>query len=156
MPPVGKLAPSQAVREMKRKSFGRKTAGLALGCMSLFLMLSGMGLGFFVLIPAGILFFGEQSGRGEIVRRKAQAERDWQEAQAVWEKTAGAKRFDEKLAAIRRCDEAIGRRDDRGRYLIVAGRVTAGGRRYGGDLRQLRIWIGLAVLSTAIGRSGVL
>jgi DNA-binding helix-hairpin-helix protein with protein kinase domain len=102
MPPVGKLAPSLAVREIKRKSFGRKSAGLALGCLSLLLMLSGMGWGFFALIPAGILFFGEQSGRSEIVRRKAQAERDWQDAQAAWEKTAGATRFDEKLADIRR------------------------------------------------------
>jgi hypothetical protein len=39
--------------------------------------------------------------RSEIVRRKAQAERDWQEAQAAWEKNAGANRFDEMLADSR-------------------------------------------------------
>jgi DNA-binding helix-hairpin-helix protein with protein kinase domain len=102
MPPVGVLASSQAVREFKTKSFGRKAGGVALACLSVFLMLSGMGWGFFALIPATFLFFGEQSGRSEIVRRKAQVERDWQEAQVTWERTAGATRFDEKLADIRR------------------------------------------------------
>jgi hypothetical protein len=39
--------------------------------------------------------------RSEIVRRKAQAERYWQEAQAAREKNAGVKRFDEMLADSR-------------------------------------------------------
>jgi DNA-binding helix-hairpin-helix protein with protein kinase domain len=102
MPAIVKLRPSQAVRELKGKSFTRKLAGLVAACMSLFLMFSGMGWGFFILIPAGILFFGEQAGRNEVFLRKSQADREWQAALEAWEKNAGAKRFDEKLADIRR------------------------------------------------------
>jgi DNA-binding helix-hairpin-helix protein with protein kinase domain len=99
---VGNLRPSQAARELKRKSLARKAGGLATAGLSIFLMFAGLGWGFFLLIPAGMLFFGEQPGRSEIVQRKSEAERDWLAALEDWETRAGSKRFDEKLAAIRR------------------------------------------------------
>ena len=102
MPTVGNLRPSQAARDLKKKSFGRKAAGLATAGLSIFLMFAGLGWGFFVLIPAGLLFFGEQSGRSEIMQRRSQMEREWLAALEEWEAKAGSKRFDEKLAAIRR------------------------------------------------------
>jgi DNA-binding helix-hairpin-helix protein with protein kinase domain len=62
MPAVEKLKPSQAAKDFKKRHWARKTAGLAAASLATFLMFNGIGWGFFVMIPAGILFFGEVSG----------------------------------------------------------------------------------------------
>lgn len=102
MPALPKLGPSKVAKKVKRKSIGRKLVGLAIAGVSVFLMFSGLGWAFALLIPAAVLFFGEQMGRRDIVQRKSAAERDWQVSRDNWARNAGAGRFDEKYAELRR------------------------------------------------------
>ena len=97
-----KPGPSQAAKAVKRRSIERKLAGLVGAAISLFLMLSGMAWGFLILIPSGFFFFGEQSGKNDIIQRRAKAERDWQSAKEDWSKNAGMGRFDVKKYALER------------------------------------------------------
>lgn len=102
MQSIGNLRPSQEAKDIKRKAIARKGAGLVAAGLATFLMFNGMGWGFFLLIPAGILFFGEQAGRNDIVHRKSQADAAWQEALRTWNHNAGAGRFEEKRAELHR------------------------------------------------------
>ena len=97
-----KPGPSQAAKVSKRKSIQRKVFGLAGGAISLLLMSNGMAWGFFALVPSGFLFFGEEAGKNEVLKRKDKVERDWQSAKEAWSNNAGMGRFDEKRRALER------------------------------------------------------
>ena len=102
MQSVGNLGASQEAKDIKVRAITRKGAGLAAAGLAVFLMFNGMGWGFFLLIPASILFFGGQVGRNEIVQRKLQAEKQWQEALKNWDRNAGSGAFDEKRTELGR------------------------------------------------------
>lgn len=80
MPALGKLRPTQAAKETKERIWGRKAAGLAAAALAGFLMFNHMGLGFFLFIPAGILFFGEGSGVAAIYQQRIRAEIAWKKS----------------------------------------------------------------------------
>ena len=69
MQPLGTLQPSQQARKLKAKAIARKVGGLAAAGLALFLMFNGMGWGFFLLIPAGVLFFGGETEQNDTVPR---------------------------------------------------------------------------------------
>lgn len=100
MQPLGTLQPSQEARKLKAQGIARRVGGIGAAGLALFLMFNGMGWGLFLLIPAGVLFFGGETGRSGIPRRKSQAERQWQEALNNWERHAGAEAFEEKRRAL--------------------------------------------------------
>jgi DNA-binding helix-hairpin-helix protein with protein kinase domain len=100
--PPGSLEPSQEAKSQKAKRVARKLGGVAAAGLALFLMFNGMGWGFFLLIPAGVLFFGGESGQSDILQRKSQAERQWQEALRDWERQAGPGAFEEKRSELGR------------------------------------------------------
>ena len=90
------LKPSTVARDFRTRLWTRKAAGLAAAGLALLLMLNRMGWGFFLLIPAGIMLFGEASGLEAIRRQRAKAQSDWKSSLEIWNRTAGAGRFDEK------------------------------------------------------------
>jgi DNA-binding helix-hairpin-helix protein with protein kinase domain len=100
--PLGTLQPSQQARSLKAKAIARKVSGLAAAGLALFLMLIGMGWGVLLLIPAGVLLFGRESGQNDILQRKSQADRQWQEALTNWERHAGPGAFEEKRSDLAR------------------------------------------------------
>ncbi len=102
MPAVGKLKPSQAANEVKGRIWARKAAGLVVAGLAAFLMSNRMGLGFFLFIPAGILFFGEVSGVASIYQQRIRAEITWKKTIETWNHTAGSGSFDEKKASLLR------------------------------------------------------
>jgi hypothetical protein len=84
VPAVEKLKPSQAAKDFKRRIWARKAGGLAAASLATFLMFNGIGWGFCVMIPAGILFFGDgphglamrggrEDSRGDGRRRDAES-----------------------------------------------------------------------------------
>jgi hypothetical protein len=93
MPPTTRLTLSSAARDFKTQRWTRKAAGLAVAGLALFVMLNGMGWGFFILIPAGVLFFGEVSGLGVLHQQRAKAQSDWKSALENWHRTSGSERF---------------------------------------------------------------
>jgi DNA-binding helix-hairpin-helix protein with protein kinase domain len=97
-----KLKPSQLARDFKSRVRARQGAGLAVAGMALVLMFSGMGWGFFLLIPAGILFFGEVSGAAEIQRQRSRAESVWKSSIESWNRNAGSAKFDDKKGGLLR------------------------------------------------------
>lgn len=102
MPSVGNLKPSKTARDFKSRFWARKIGGLAAAGLSIFLMLHSMGWGFFILIPAGILFFGEVSGAAAIRQQCSNAERAWKTSIEIWNRNAGSGRFDEKKGELLR------------------------------------------------------
>jgi hypothetical protein len=50
----------------------------------MFLMFNRIGWGFFLLIPAGIAFFGEVSGVGAIYRQRSAIEGEWKNSIETW------------------------------------------------------------------------
>ena len=102
MQPLGTLQPSQQARNLKTKAIARKVGGIAAAGLALFLMLNGVGWGFFLLIPGGVLFFGGETRQNDILQRKSQAERQWQEALRNWERDAGPGAFEEKRSDLGR------------------------------------------------------
>ena len=102
MPDVGYLKPSQAVLEYKRRVWARKGGGLAVAALAIVLMASGMGWGFFVLIPAGILFFGEVAGVAAIRQQRSSAEGVWKTSIENWDRSTGSRTFDEKKGELLR------------------------------------------------------
>src|SRR6266404_1301836 len=102
MQPLGTLRPSQQVRDLKTKAIARKVGGLAAAGLALFLMFHGLGWGFFLLIPAGVLFFGGENRQNDVLRRKLQTERQWQEALGDWERDAGPGAFEQKRSDLGR------------------------------------------------------
>jgi DNA-binding helix-hairpin-helix protein with protein kinase domain len=102
MPAVEKLKPSQAAKDFKRRIWARKTAGLAAASLATFLMFNGIGWGFFVMIPAGILFFGEVSGAAAIHNQRSNTESVWKNSIESWNSNAGSGKFDEKKGGLLR------------------------------------------------------
>jgi DNA-binding helix-hairpin-helix protein with protein kinase domain len=102
MPAASQLRASPAAREFRNRIWARKAAALAAAGLAIFLMLNRMGWGFFLLIPAGILFFGEVSGLSPIRQQHAKAQSDWKSALENWSRTAGSGRFDEKKDGLLR------------------------------------------------------
>jgi len=100
MQPIGKLQPTQAVRNIKLNTIARKAGGVAVAALGVFLMFHGMGWAFFLLIPAAVLFFGEQTRPDDTTNRKLQAERAWQEALRSWNHDAGSGAFEKRRAAL--------------------------------------------------------
>src|SRR5580704_12101820 len=100
MPTTGDLKPSEAARNFKRRVWARKAIGLAAAGLALFLMVNGMAWGFFLLIPAGILFFGEVSG--DFRQRRSNVEAIWKTSIENWNRNAGCGRFDEKKGELLR------------------------------------------------------
>ncbi len=96
MPVTVQLKASPAAQDFRARLWTRKAAGLAAAGLALFLMMNRMGWGFFVLIPAGILFFGEVSGLAAIRQQRAKAQSDWKSSLESWSRIAGSRRFDEK------------------------------------------------------------
>ena len=106
MPNVGHLKPSHAVREFKNRVWARKGGGLAVAALAIILMASGLGWGFFVLIPAGILVFGEVGGATAIRQGRSRAEAAWKSSSENWNRSAGPERFDEKKRELLRAAES--------------------------------------------------
>jgi DNA-binding helix-hairpin-helix protein with protein kinase domain len=100
-PAIAQLKASPAVRDFKVRLWTRKAAGLAAVGLALFLMLNRMGWGFFLLIPAGILFFSEVSGLSAIREQRAKVQSNWKSSLERWNLTAGSGRFDEKKDGLR-------------------------------------------------------
>jgi DNA-binding helix-hairpin-helix protein with protein kinase domain len=96
MPAVSRLRASPGAQEFRNRVWTRKAAGIAIAGLAIFLMLNGMGWGFFALIPAGILFLREVSGLSAIRQQHAKAHSDWKSALENWSRVAGSGRFDEK------------------------------------------------------------
>jgi DNA-binding helix-hairpin-helix protein with protein kinase domain len=96
MPPIENLKPSQAGKEFRRRVWARKAAGLATAGLATFVMFNGMGWGFFLLIPAGIVFFGEVTGAAAINRQRSDAESVWRHSIESWDREAGCRKFDDK------------------------------------------------------------
>jgi DNA-binding helix-hairpin-helix protein with protein kinase domain len=69
-------------------------------------MLNQMGWGFFLLIPAAILFFGEVSGIAALRQQRAKAQSDWKSSLESWNRVAGFGRFDEKKEALQKAAES--------------------------------------------------
>jgi DNA-binding helix-hairpin-helix protein with protein kinase domain len=65
-------------------------------------MVLGLGWGFFALIPAGILFFGEVTGAAAIRQRRSSAEGVWKTSIENWNRNAGSARFDDKTGELLR------------------------------------------------------
>jgi hypothetical protein len=101
MPGTDHFKPSPAARDAKMQLWVRKSAGFAAAGLALFLMLNNMGWGFFFLIPAGILFFGEVSALAAIRQQRDKAQSDWNKAVERWNVTAGAGMFDQKKDGLR-------------------------------------------------------
>jgi DNA-binding helix-hairpin-helix protein with protein kinase domain len=106
MPATGNLKPSQAARNFKRRVWARKALGLAAAGLALFLMVNGMAWGFFVLIPAGVLFFGEVSGASQFRQQRSSADAIWKRSIESWNRDAGCGRFDEKKSELLRATTA--------------------------------------------------
>jgi DNA-binding helix-hairpin-helix protein with protein kinase domain len=102
MPDMGNFRPSQAAREYKRRVWARKGSGLAIAALAVVLMALGLGWGFFALIPAGILFFGEVTGAAAIRQQRSSAEGAWKTSVESWNRNTGSARFDEKKAELLR------------------------------------------------------
>jgi DNA-binding helix-hairpin-helix protein with protein kinase domain len=102
MPAVEKLMPSQAAKDFKRRIWARKAGGLAAAGVATFLMFNGVGWGFFVMIPAGILFFGEVSGADAIQKQRSNTESVWKNSIESWNRNAGSGKFDEKKGGLLR------------------------------------------------------
>lgn len=102
MPNVGHLKPSDAVREFKNRVWARKGGGLAAAALAVLLMAGGMGWGFFVLIPAGILVFGEVAGATAIRHERSRAEAAWKSSIENWNQNVGPEKFDKKKGELLR------------------------------------------------------
>jgi DNA-binding helix-hairpin-helix protein with protein kinase domain len=102
MQPLNMLQPSQQVRDVKSNAIARKASGLAAAVLALIFMFNGIGWGFFLLIPAAVLFLGGETGRNDILQTKSQAERQWQDALSNWQRQAGPDAFEEKRRALDR------------------------------------------------------
>jgi DNA-binding helix-hairpin-helix protein with protein kinase domain len=102
LPATTHLTPSATARDFKARLWTRKAAGLAVASLALFLMLSGMGWGFFILIPAGVLFFGEVSGLGTLRQQRAKAQSDWKAALENWGRASGSDKFKEKKDGLQK------------------------------------------------------
>jgi DNA-binding helix-hairpin-helix protein with protein kinase domain len=96
MPDVGHLKISPIAQDFRNRLWTRRAGGAAIAALSLFLMMNRMGWGFFLLIPAGVMFFGEVSGHGGVRQQCAKAESDWKAALENWSNSAGSGKFREK------------------------------------------------------------
>jgi DNA-binding helix-hairpin-helix protein with protein kinase domain len=102
MPVAAQLKPSPAAQDFKTRRWTRRAAVLAVAGLALFLMMNRMGWGFFVLIPAGILLFGEVSGLGALRQQRTKAQSDWKTALENWSRLAGSGKFTEKKDALQK------------------------------------------------------
>jgi DNA-binding helix-hairpin-helix protein with protein kinase domain len=102
MPSVGKLKPSEIARDFKRRLWAWKAAGLAAAALASFLLFNGLGWGFLLLIPAGILFFARGTGAAAIRLQRSQAETIWKNSVENWNLDTGPRKFDEKKASLLR------------------------------------------------------
>lgn len=100
MPTIGERNPSPVARSFKRRILARKAAGLTVAGLAIFLMFNHMGWGFFLLLPAAILFFGEVSGAAAIAKQRSHAESDWKKAWESWNGNAGPGKFDDRRHAL--------------------------------------------------------
>lgn len=100
MPAPGRLSASQAVQEFRSSLLLRRAGGIGLALLSLFAMLNGFGLGFFLLIPAGFVFFGEVAGGNAIQLQIARAKETWAKSLQDWSRNAGNGLFNEKKAEL--------------------------------------------------------
>lgn len=97
---IGDVGPSAAAKELRLKVWTRKVAGLAAAAIAAMAMVNGHGWGFFVLIPAGFLFFGEASGKSALSQQRTQAANAWKHAVETWDRTAGPRRFLDRQNAL--------------------------------------------------------
>ena len=102
MPPIGNMDRSQAAKDFRGRVWARKAAGLGTASLATFLMFNHMGWGFFLLIPACILFFGEASGAAAIYRQRADAESVWKQSIDSWNRDVGSRKFDDKKSNLLR------------------------------------------------------
>lgn len=100
MPSAQNLSPSSSARSIKRKILGSKLGGVALAVLAVFIMASKMAWGFFALIPAGFLFFGEVLEASTVSRKRTEAETSWKSSIESWSRNAGAGRFDAQKAEL--------------------------------------------------------
>jgi len=104
--PAVKVRPSAAAQNFRKRLWTRKAAGLAAAGVALFLLLNGLGWGLVFFFPAGILFFGEVTGRATLRQQCTKAQGDWGRSLENWNNSAGTGRFDEKKAALLKTAES--------------------------------------------------
>ncbi len=95
MPDVDRLKISPIAENFRNRLWTRRVGGAAIAALSLVLMMNRMGWGFFLLIPAAFMFFGEVSGISDILRQCAKAESDWKGTLENWNSSAGSRKFAE-------------------------------------------------------------
>jgi hypothetical protein len=102
MPAVNTLTVSAKASTLVSELWARSAGGFALGAIALFLMANGLVLGLFLLIPAGIVGFGEPSGLADFRQRCMDARNTWKNVMDAWGREAGAGSFEDKRESLRR------------------------------------------------------
>jgi DNA-binding helix-hairpin-helix protein with protein kinase domain len=100
LPPLASFVPSPEARAAKARLRTRKFGAIAIVALATLLMASGLVWGIFLLIPAGVLFFGKDADSTTLFERKSRTEQEWQAALSEWAHNAGSHPFETKRSEL--------------------------------------------------------